>query len=216
MKKTLFFILLSVAILAVCVVAVAAAPEESAVKSPEKDTSSYDYSNEDPRDNGKELVLVTYENRFVLPDDQRIAMEDTYDDLVNKTNETGVQDVIEEVAKDIGKTPEDMQYEVIFNMHIDSTVPNEGAYNVTMNIGETKGFKALLCWNMTTGEWEIVDVEISDDKSQIFFRKKDFGTFVILSDNTVTGDHSAVALWAMLVSVSVFLLAVVLLRKRRA
>ena len=213
MKRIVFLMLAVVMMLALCVNVSAAG-----VQSPGKtEVDIKDVEPENPNDKGLEVVFVPFEDKNELDPAEKKAIEDTYKDITSGSNATGVQDILGDVAKEADKKLDEVVISDVFNMHVEGEKDPEGNFNVTLNIAEVSGFRALVCMNSKTGKWEVVDVKLAKDGKSISFSMKDFGTFAIVSDKTPeTGDHSAVAIWMMLVSVAVFALAVVLLRKRKA
>lgn len=113
---------------------------------------------------GEGIVLTPFGDRDNLTDEERKALEDAYNSILNADNLGEICEALDELAKQTGIPVEDLIVSELFNISPEDASDNgDGKYNVTLKDDSLGDFFALMQY--VDGKWNLVgDAKVEDGK----------------------------------------------------
>lgn len=170
-----------------------------------------------------ELIITSYANRHLLPENLQIMMEDAYNQIVNAALLTDLTAELEAVAKKQGLEPSDLVVSDLFDIRYVNCGDHKdhGYFDIVLQADSLKRFVALL--HYYNGTWEVIDnaeVKILNDEYHLCFSVDEFSPFAIVVDTSdktppITGDTNMINIYLIVMLVSAAALIVVLASGRK-
>lgn len=194
MKK---IICLSIALLMVFALSIPAfAAEGSFIQSPGKTNPTIeDVDTDIPNYDGK-IVIVPYQKKSTLPDDESKLMDEAYGDIAGHNSGSNLNDVLKEIAGENNTTSDKLGISDLFDVHENGNVTyNNGRYTITMAVENVPNYKGLI-YKGEDGNWHrLTDAKLSADGKKLTFTTSTLSVpFAIVVEKTgaspKTGDVS--------------------------
>ena len=210
MKKLLAVVLAVVLVMALSLTALAA--PQGFVSSPSGTAAPeiLEFSNSD-EDCISKLTITPYGERNKLDEAGRKLMEDAYNKIINSSNLGELNKNLENLAKQLGITVNDLAVSDLFDISSKDCVSHDehGEFTIKLKDEDLKNFAGLMRYDGT--HWHLVEgAKISADGTHLTFTSKEIGTFAIVTktgSSTVsppTGDNMS---WVYYVVIAVVVAA---------
>ena len=204
MKKLITLLVAVVMVFALCVPAFAA--EGTFVQSPGKTNPEITNVQTDIPNYDGRIVIVPYDQKTKLPSDEAGLMDQAYDDIAGKTQNSNLSEVLEQVAKDNNTTTGKLGVSDLFDIRETNVNYNSnGTYTITVAVSNVGNFKSLVYMD-SDGVWHTVPgAKLSADGKYITFTTSLLSVpyaFVVekTSASPKTGDNSAFYIYLAIVS----------------
>lgn len=177
----------------------------------------------DPVDNDctGELVVTPYGDKNELNDDERKAMEDAYNDIVNSGKLTDLNKELEDAAKDKGINGKDLAVGDLFHLGCKGCSDHDKheKYKVSLDVEGLDRFVGVI-YRDENGDWQWVkDAKVENGK--LHFTGEGYHPYAVVLDNSKpkppagTGDIEIIAICAAVMAVSAAALVIVLVKGKK-
>lgn len=163
-----------------------------------------------------DLVITPFGNKGDLSDEDRLAMEDAYNDIVNSKHLTDLNKELEDLAKDKNIAPENLGVGDLFHLGCNGCDDHENheKFNVSLDVEGLDNFVGVI-YRGDDGKWYWVDdAKVVGDKLQ--FTGEGYHPYaVVLNISPKTGDTNIILICAAVMTVSAVALVVVLVKGKK-
>lgn len=142
------------------------------------------YSNSDP-DCVATLVLTSYSDRAQLDDETRTRLETAYNQIVESSDLTKLNDDLKKRAEEKNVSGKDLSVSDLFDLsYYDCAEHDEhGYFTVTIEPEILKNFFGLMCY--VDGKWVLIeDAEVISNGTQLKFKFDEAAPFAIVMDTS--------------------------------
>lgn len=170
-----------------------------------------------------DLIITPFGDKNDLPEEDRKAMDDAYNDIVNADDLTDLNKELEEAAKDKGIDPDNLAVGDLIHLGNEGCNEHDSheKFEVSLDVEGLDKFVGVI-YRDEDGNWQWVDdAKVVNGKLQ--FTGEGYHPYAIVLDTTVdesskTGDSNIIIICAAVMAVTAVALVVVLVagKKRHA